>query len=457
MIAASAVLAFCTFGLTGCGGQFVGEPVYESTGKQIQIGAWVAPPPALEVYGTPNYITLESFQAIADSGIRTIYGLYDPWGGIQTIINAVTLAGQVGIKYYVRDEQIWQLQDEEDPSNLSNTALAARFNTYKNLPGFAGHLVVDEPGSDRFEELAQLKAKYDIVFPGKMFYVNLFPSYANTSYTLENSYYDYIDKFLNIVQPEICSYDAYPLMVDQNNGSTSLHESLLYNLELVATLSQAKGIPYWKFVQTMGFGLENRAPASQGDMDFQVYVDMAYGMTGIQHFCYWTPMDADRGTSFQDAMVTKEGVKTDNYYYAQKINKEVVKFEETFLNFRWTGTQTNLGTGNTKNVAFNMMNANLGSKLGKTYPYKNARIDSVTSSQDAIIGTFKDGKNYDGFMIVNYSDPGKKLTNEITVKFKDAKKAVVFIEGERSVIDLVNGVFTKTFNSGEGVFIIPFN
>ena len=74
-----------------------------------------------------------------------------------------------------------------------------------------------------------------------------------------------------------------------------------------------------------------------------------------------------------------------------------------------------------------------------------------------IIGSFRDKKGYDGFMMVNYTDPAKNIDNEIEVTFKDAKKAVGYIEGKKNVVDLSGGKYKTTLKPGEGQFIIPFN
>ena len=50
---------------------------------------------------------------------------------------------------------------------------------YKEYPAFLGHLVSDEPGPNQFERLGALKQVYDKSLPGKLFYVNLFPTYSS--------------------------------------------------------------------------------------------------------------------------------------------------------------------------------------------------------------------------------------------------------------------------------------
>ena len=87
--------------------------------------------------------------------------------------------------------------------------------------------------------------------------------------------------------------------------------------------------------------------------------------------------------------------------------------------------------------------------------YESPRIDSASATDEAIIGCMKDKDGYDGFMIVNATDPAKKLKNKVTVKFKKASKALAYVNGEEQTITLENGEYTFELEEGAGVFVIP--
>ena len=452
-LALAAVL--CAGPLAGCGSdKYVGEPDYSDTDLQFHIGAWIAPPPAIEATNYVNYATEENYEILADSGINTIYSLYSL--GAEQAAAELALAEKVGIGYYVRDDTIWQLLDMTD-EEIAETDL---FDAYKDSPAFKGHLVVDEPGAHQFDDLAALKQKYEKMFPGKDFYVNLYPTYAGAALWRTDSYFEYIDQYIEKVQPEFLSYDSYPLLTDAY-GTTSLQEDYPFNKEIIATKTKEAGIPFWTFIQTIGFGLVNRRPQSKADIAFQVYTDLAYGAKGIQHFCYWQPLTSDgNGTVFTEAMISKDGQKTDIYEYAQAVNLEIQTFANAFLNFEWQGTTNYLNEEGVRNSAFNMVNDSsvLAERLNKEYPTKeNERIESVTNKEDLLIGSFLDKNGYDGFMLVNSGDPAKNLENAIEIRFNNASKAVVFANGERTVVELDGGTYKATLHAGEGHFVIPFN
>ena len=391
---------------------------------------------------------------IAESGATTAYSLYAT--DQESAVIDLALAEKVGIDYYVRDDTIWQLLDMTD-EEIAETDL---FDAYKDSPAFKGHLVVDEPGAHQFDDLAALKQKYEKMFPGKDFYVNLYPTYAGAALWRTDSYFEYIDQYIEKVQPEFLSYDSYPLLTDAY-GTTSLQEDYLFNKEIIATKTKEAGIPFWTFIQTIGFGLVNRRPQSKADIAFQVYTDLAYGAKGIQHFCYWQPLTSDgNGTVFTEAMISKDGQKTDIYEYAQAVNLEIQTFANAFLNFEWQGTTNYLNEEGVRNSAFNMVNDSsvLAERLNKEYPTKESeRIESVTNKEDLLIGSFLDKNGYDGFMLVNSGDPAKNLENAIEIRFNDASKAVVYANGERTVVELDGGTYKATLQSGEGQFVIPFN
>ena len=453
-MALAAVL--CAGALAGCGGsdKYVGEPDYSDTDLRFHIGAWIAPPRAIEETGYINYATEENYRLIAESGATTAYSLYAT--DQESAVIDLALAEKVGIDYYVRDDTIWQLLDMTD-EEIAETDL---FDAYKDSPAFKGHLVVDEPGALQFDDLAALKPKYEKMFPGKDFYINLFPTYAGTSLWRTDSYFEYIDQYIEKVQPEFLSYDSYPLLTDAY-GTTSLQEDYLFNKEIIATKTKEAGIPFWTFIQTIGFGLVNRRPQSKADIAFQVYTDLAYGAKGIQHFCYWQPLTSDgNGTVFTEAMISKDGQKTDIYEYAQAVNLEIQTFANAFLNFEWQGTTNYLNEEGVRNSAFNMVNDSsvLAERLNKEYPTKESeRIESVTNKEDLLIGSFLDKNGYDGFMLVNSGDPAKNLENAIEIRFNNASKAVVYANGERTVVELDGGTYKATLQSGEGQFVIPFN
>ena len=73
------------------------------------------------------------------------------------------------------------------------------------------------------------------------------------------------------------------------------------------------------------------------------------------------------------------------------------------------------------------------------------------------MGLFTDENGYDGFMLVNFADTVNNRENTVTLQFRGATRAVVYIQGEKQVVDLADGTYTVTLQPGEGQFIIPLS
>jgi hypothetical protein len=84
----------------------------------------------------------------------------------------------------------------------------------------------------------------------------------------------------------------------------------------------------------------------------------------------------------------------------------------------------------------------------------HSKIKSISAEKNAIVGTFNDGK-YDGFMLVNFTDPATMTENEVTITFNGSKKALVYKNGKPEVVKLKNNKYTAKLAPGEGRFIIP--
>lgn len=421
-----------------------GKPDYSSKtlSNVLRIGAWVAPTPGnWGGKGNEDFITESAYKDVKESGINHIYALYEN-ANITAINKATTYAASNGIKYLARDTNFDVDPEllELEPGDFQKSA-----SSYADSEGFAGHLITDEPGASKFIKLGKLKKYYEKEFPGKEFYVNLFPTYASLAQIECNSYEEYIDQFIAYVNPDFISYDHYALSVD-GYGKYKITEDVLYNLELVATKCKEANIPMYTFAQSMSYDSTSRCP-NEAEVRWQVMTELAYGSKSIQYFCYWTPLEFadDVGSS---AMITKDGQKTDQYYAVQAVNQELLAMDEAYLDFDWKGTMlVNGSTVTQKNKAFRQVQYALES---------HEMIKEINASQDTLVGTFKDGDGRSGFLISNFSDPAYKLKDTITVKFNNATKALIYHYGDSSYVDLENGVLNYSLDEGDGIFVIPY-
>ena len=83
-------------------------------------------------------------------------------------------------------------------------------------------------------------------------------------------------------------------------------------------------------------------------------------------------------------------------------------------------------------------------------------VSSITATEDAFVGYMQDNKGNPGYTVVNYNDTSEKKTCDVVLTFNSYNKAIVYIGGEKQIVDLTNNTLTLNLGIGEGVFFIPY-
>ncbi len=422
--------------------------------ESVHIGAWVAPPPAKDGDGDFLYITEDHYQDIADSGIDTIYSLYER-GQTEAQLEALDMAEKAGIDYYLSHPSLAGLfQGVIDPAGDIIEAdyqddvelMLDILEPYESHPAFKGILVIDEPGAAPFPGLGVFKGAFREHFPDKDFYINLYPTYSSFAQRDERSYVEYIDEYIEYVDPSFLSYDHYPLM--KSGDQPIITSDYLMNLEIIAEKTDEADIPFWLFLQTIGFtqstGSQWRTP-DESMLRWQMMNSLAFGAEGIQHFTYWTPTATNE--SFTTGMVDRNGEKTDVYYGAQTINREIRAMEEAYLRYEWAGNMT-YSPGEEVPQQFRMLASVRESHEG---------IRSLEADTDVLVGIFeREDYEKDAFIIVNFDDPALENNSHIDIRFDDADNVIVFHQGQRIDQTLEKGRFEYDLEPGDGIFVIPY-
>jgi hypothetical protein len=322
----------------------------------MPIGAWVCPPSAGKHGDNPSYITDEHIRNIAESGLNLVYGFWDAIpDDAKPVREMLDLCQKYGLKYLVNSSHHgFGKTPEEIRRALAGIA---------DHPAWGGQFVCDEPGRSRFEELAAPRPAFEELYPDKYYYINLPPLNWNHKWLWygvgfntdgwkdknpprQISYEEYLNEYCRILQPRFLSYDNYQLPADPEVASPEHFE----NMSIMRRVALAHGIPYWNFVQ-MGpggrdvyarngewLGRLDRVPLQEADVRWMVNTALSYGVQGIQYFCYWTPEDnatpynPEKPDEPRMHMITRDGHPTRNYYYVQRINRQVAAVAETLMN-----------------------------------------------------------------------------------------------------------------------------
>ena len=173
---------------------------------------------------------------------------------------------------------------------------------------------------------------------------------------------------------------------------------------------------------------------------------MAYGVQNFSYFTYTHSFIEGFGGGCVDR---ENSCKTTEIYdWAKQINAELTAFDHVYLSFEWNGTMPIVGKDNPdgENAHFMALKSPLSSLTC---------ANSVSSSQDSIIGQFKDADGNDGLIVTNYTDPLDKIDNIVSFDFKNANRAIIYRGGERKIYEVKDGKLDIRLSPGEGVFVIP--
>ena len=332
--------------------------------------------------GLASQISLNSYQTMKDCGINVACGWWNDWtnGNLRDdILSELDYANQVGMVYIVNDRNALYATQASDLS---------AFAQYMSKPAYGGTILIDEPGAVNFNDIANAtKAWGNSAYKNTLAYVNNLPNYADR-WQLEDcqgtggtysgtfsTYEDWLQLYLNTIQPQVFSYDYYPY---HYNDATYFRSGWYENLSNVRYYTMKANVPFWVYGQVgvwKEYGVSDiRRELSYGEMAFQYNTMLAYGAKGIQYYNYFTPPNYTVENGYT-ACITTDGKKTRYYEMVQKINQQVAAVDDVLLMSKWQGiiqinnTPATISTGD------------------KISAY--GALTSVTGVGDAIVGCFE--------------------------------------------------------------------
>jgi glycosyl hydrolase family 42 (putative beta-galactosidase) len=197
-------------------------------------------------------------------------------------------------------------------------------------PACWGYSLRDEPSVTDFPELRTRVDALRAAEPGRLAYINLFPSYASPWGQLGAETYDeYVRRFMEVVDVDVLSMDHYPRFGPQVDGRDPYCEDLAVMREYALEY----GIPFWNFFNTMPYG--PHTDPTEGQLRWQVYASLAHGARGILYFCYFTPPGAEFPKG--GAIINRDGTRTRHYDQACRINSAVSHLGPTLMQLTSTG------------------------------------------------------------------------------------------------------------------------
>lgn len=289
-------------------------------------------------------------------------------------------------------------------------------------PAVKGFFIMDEPGVKDFSMLAKAVSAVKRYAPGKLAYINLFPDYAtigapDKSQLGTSNYTEYLERFVQEVEPQVLSYDNYAVQISQDLRDPLKAASYYRNLLEVRRVGLKYNLPYLNIV----CGNQIRPYAtipSPANLAFQAYTTLAAGYRGVGWFTYYE-------VGYHYAAINSEGNRSLTWEYLKEINRQVATLAPVLSRLHSTG------------VFFTTPAPVAGLP---TLP--GSVIQAVKSAEPMMVGEFKNATGEIYVMIVN-------LSLEHSAKFN--------LETEQSrrleIVSAVDGSLSP-YNQKDGLWLV---
>lgn len=335
------------------------------------------------------------------------------------------LCEKLGLTAILAPSQNWKkLRDEEIDGRVKQMVEATASN-----PTVLGYFIMDEPGVTSFPLLGKVVATVKKHAPGKLAYINLFPSYATVgapdrSQLGTATYTEYLERFVTEVKPQFLSYDNY--MVQFSDDMQEQKRTAIYYADLleIRRVSQKYGLPFWNIVSCNQIRPQTTIP-SPANLAFQAYTTLAAGGRGVSWYKYYQD-------GYAYAPIDNAGEKTETWRYLQVVNRQI-KVLGPIMN-RWQST----GVFFTSPPPVKSLPL-LPGRIIKAVQSKASPRAIIKAEPPLMLGEFIDEKGTDFVMIVNLSLEKSTSIKLETVKPYKTKQAFSSEGGRLLPLDEKNG------------------
>jgi len=306
-----------------------------------------------------------------------------------------------------------------------------------NHPALWGDYLCDEPNAADFEYLDKVMKKYSKLYPEKLCFANLYPSYANTAQLGNENYEEHIEKFIETVESDYICFDTYPF--------TGPFENYLTNMDIVADACRRDFRDMWVIIQS-GAWSEDKI-LTEAQIRLQCNIALAYGANTIIHAAY-SPAWWNEKTS----MVDKEGNLNPTYEYVRKINGEIKEFSDTLKNF----SAVCVVPAGKIHAACPEMKEQLIEQAKRNDYFEGSENITAIRSNSALLAGYFEKFNGDGsaVMLVNVTNPfDENHVAEVEVDVPEHKLCCIFENGKETVHLTSDRTLKLSIPTGSAVFV----
>ena len=364
--------------------------------KEFFLSAWSPPSGTDSAY---NYYQAANFDKVLwlppDLASVMRAEQYD----MQYILRAGSILGEH--RYLRATENI--PPEELTPEDLSK--LETIIEPFKDNEANWGYYITDEPNAHAFPNLSKVVKYIREKDPARLSFINLFPTYANEEQLGTDSYEKHIEQFIDIVKPELLSYDHYHFF-NGRDGSGYFN-----NLGIIRKWAMRYDIPFCNIIQAIGYDVLDWRIPNENEHRWLVYSTLAYGAKAI----IWFHWDHDWG-------VTGSPARDQLFDSIQKLNKEINLIGPVLLPLK------SVAVYHTGNIPF-----------GGTALPTNGLVKSADNSANLVVGLYKDQFDRDYLMLMNrnYSD---SITSTVTLNYR---------LDDLQIFDVDSGLWKQSLNFSE--------
>ncbi|MFZ1932236.1 MAG: hypothetical protein WCB27_19915 [Thermoguttaceae bacterium] len=231
---------------------------------------------------------------------------------------------KIGIPVFVIDQRI---TPDMTAKPGWRKVMAETIADYRH-PALYGIYGWDEPASDLFGRLGAISDEFRKQAPNLLLHLNIFPNYATPEQLGTPTYREHVERFVSTVKPQVLCFDNYSVMA---NGT--IRPNYFENLATIREYALKSGRAAWMFIFSLSAAFNDLAVPSEGEMRFQAFTALAYGMKGILYWVYWPcpPL-------VTSAVVDVKGKPTGLYPIIKRLNGDIRAIGRTLLTLTSTGT-----------------------------------------------------------------------------------------------------------------------
>ena len=292
---------------------------------------------------------------------------------------------QLILSWFAGGDSYLRTPDEHGYPKVSAEMLAKVGNIidqFKNEPTVTGYFIIDEPHASAYPNLGKVVSYIRSKDPERLSFINLNPGSPSDNVHGGITYDEYIEQYLDIVKPELLSYDRYIFFKDHDGGD------FFSNMAIIRKWALRYDIPFCNIIQAIGTdysGLNWRTP-TEAEHRWQVYCSLAYGAKAI----IWFHWDADWG-------VTGSPDRDQLFASIKNVNTEIKAIGPEMIRLQSQAVYHTRITG-----------------VGEVLLPQNAPVASVSDNANLVIGFFKDANDRDYVMFTN-KDYRDSVTATITL------------------------------------------